>query len=165
MSGRARDGLHGEIRPGKLQDEERVRRIADEVFAVFGEYGSWLPGYIAHPGVWSFVYEEDAVVLGFVMLGVIEPEERGAGRLGDLLALAVADGHQGRGLGTALLEKVCEKARYLKHVVNLEEVRLTVAEPNERARRLFAWFGFVPIEGDHGRYDKGQRALRLRLAL
>lgn len=162
MSARARDE---HLRPGRLQDEDQVRRIADEVFAVFGEYGSWLPGYLAHPGVWSFVYEEGGEVIGFVMLGVLEPESKGAGRLGDLLALAVAERHQGRGVGTALLEKVRDKALHLKKVLDLREVRLTVAEPNERARRLFARFGFVPIEGDHGCYDKGQRALRLRLPL
>jgi ribosomal protein S18 acetylase RimI-like enzyme len=153
------------LRPGRLQDEDPVRRIADEVFAVFGEYGSWLPGYLSHPGVWSFVYEEAGEVIGFVMLGVLEPESKGAGRLGDLLAIAVSSRHQGRGVGTALLEKVRDKALRLKKALDLRELRLTVAEPNERARQLFDSFGFVPIEGEHGRYDKGQRALRLRLAL
>jgi len=157
--------LRGHVRPGRLQDEDEVRAIADQVFTVFGEYGSWLPGYLSHQGIWSFVYEERGEVIGFAMLGVFEPEAPGEGRLGDLLAIAVRASDQGRGVGTKLLEKVTEKARQLVSVVSLQEVRLTVAEPNVRAQRLFARFGFLPVEGDHGFYDKGQRALRLGLVL
>lgn len=151
----------GCLRPGRAEDEEAVRAIADEVFTVFGEYGSWLPGYLTHPGVWSFVFEKRRVVVGFALLGVLEPDEQSGGRLADLLAIAVRASHQGQGIGTMLLERVVQKSRYLRHTIDLEEVRLTVAEPNSRARRLFARHGFTPIEGDHGFYDKGQRALRL----
>lgn len=152
---------NGNVRPGRAEDEEAVRAIADEVFTVFGEYGSWLPDYLIHPGVWSFVFEVRRIVVGFALLGVLEPDERFGGRLADLLAIAVQTSHQGRGIGTVLLERVVEKAKYLRHTIDLKEVRLTVAEPNVRARRLFARYGFTPIEGDHGFYDKGQRALRL----
>lgn len=155
----------GRLRPGRAQDEDAVRSIADEVFTVFGEYGSWLPGYLTHPGVWSYIYEERRDVVGFALLGILEPDERQGGRLADLLAIAVRASHQGRGIGTMLLKQVVEKARYLRHAIDLREVRLTVAEPNERARRFFVRFGFLPIEGDHGYYDKGQRALRLGLKL
>jgi ribosomal protein S18 acetylase RimI-like enzyme len=157
--------LAGRIRPGRFDDEDAVRTIADEVFAVFGEYGSWLPSYLSHQGVWSFVYEEAADVVGFAMLGIFEPERGGEERTGDLLAVAVKGSHQGRGIGTALIEAVTERARVMARVMRLREVRLTVAETNERARGLFGRFGFVPVDGDHGFYDKGQRALRLGLVL
>lgn len=155
----------GRVRPGRVQDEDDLRWIAEEVFTVFGEYGSWLPNYLAHPGVWSFVYEERGKVVGFALLGVLEPEKEDGGRQGDLLAIAVCKSHQCRGIGTLLLGEVKEKARHLRRLINLREVRLTVAEPNERAQGLFSRFGFFPVEGDHGYYDKGQRALRLRLPL
>ena len=157
--------IAGTIRAGGPRDQPAVRRIAEEVFAVFGEYGSWLPSYLEHPGVWSYVYEVDEQVVGFAMLGVLEPEDEKGGRVGDLLAIAVAHGRQSRGVGSALLAQVTAKAKQLKTVLQLEEVRLTVAETNEAARRLFESFGFHEMEGDHGHYDKGQRALRLRLRL
>lgn len=157
--------LTGQVRPGRASDEAEIRWITDAVFTVFGEYGSWLPGYLTHPGVWTFVYQERGKVIGFSMLGMLEPEAGGRKRLGDLLAIAVKPGEQGRGIGTRLLEETTAKARLLKKVMDLAEVRLTVAEPNEGARRLFARFHFVPLEGDHGFYDRGQRALRLRLML
>ncbi len=155
--------LSGRLRLGRVKDEEDIRWITEEVFTVFGEYGSWLPGYLTHPGVWTYVYEENGEVIGFAMLGVVEPDERGGTRLADLLAIAVRPGNQGRGIGTALLERIAKKAAHLKTIMKVEEIRLTVAETNEGARRLFDRFGFEPLEGDHGFYDKGQRALRLRL--
>jgi len=148
-----------------VQDEVEVRRIADEVFDVFGEYGSWLPGYISHPGVWSFVYEVNGELAGFAMLGVLEPESPGEHRIGDLLAIAVRARYQGQGVGTLLLTRVTEEAQKLKETMDLQEIRLTVAEPNRGAQRLFHRFGFAHIGGDHGHYDKGQRALRLGLVL
>ncbi len=159
------ESVQGRLRAGAEADEPRVREIAEEVFTVFGEYGSWLPGYLVHPGVWSWVWEIDREVVGFAMLGILEPEAPGDGRLGDLLAIAVCSTHQGRGGGKALLLRMGEKARQLKGMLDLREVRLTVAEPNLQARRLFEQFGFVDLGGDHGFYDKGQRALRLRWVL
>jgi ribosomal protein S18 acetylase RimI-like enzyme len=157
--------MPGALRGGVARDQESVRLIADEAFSVFGEYGSWLPGYLAHPGVWSWVWEVDGEIVGFAMLGVIEPDEAGAGRLADLLAIAVRSSHRGLGGGKALLDRVGEKGRELKSLLDVREVRLTVAEPNLRARAMFERFGFVAVPGDHGFYDKGQRALRLAFVL
>jgi ribosomal protein S18 acetylase RimI-like enzyme len=157
--------LPGRLRLGRIRDQATIRWITDEVFSVFGEYGSWLPGYLTNPGVWTFVYEEDCIVLGFAMIGLIEPDERGGDRMADLLALAISPPDQGRGLGTALLSRIMQKAQQMKRTLRVVEMRLTVAETNEGARRLFATFGFTPIQGDHGFYDRGQRALRLGLKL
>lgn len=155
----------GRIRIGRAKDADEVRRITEAVFTVFGEYGSWLPDYLTHPGVWTYVYAEEGRILGFAMLGVLDTDETDATRLGDLLAIAVRPSDQGRGVGTLLLERIVEKANRLHEAIKLREVRLTVAEPNDGARRLFDRFGFVPLQGDHGFYDKGQRALRLGLKL
>ena len=157
--------LTGRIRIGRAKDADEVRRITDAVFTVFGEYGSWLPDYLTHPGVWTFVYVEDGRVRGFAMLGVLDNDDKSASRLGDLLAIAVRPDDQSRGVGTLLLERIVEKANRLHDAIKLCEVRLTVAEPNEGAQRLFARYGFEHLQGDHGYYDKGQRALRLGLKL
>lgn len=163
--------LPGRVRSGRSEDLPTVHAITVAVFSVYGEYGSWLPGYLGHPGVWTLVYEEEGKVVGFAMLGVLDVEGqapgpgRGGGRVGDLLAIAVQPGAQDRGIGRALLGMVLDKATRLREVLDLEEIRLTVADDNDRARHLFGSFGFEAIEGDHGHYERGQRALRLRLRL
>ena len=40
-------------------------------------------------------------------------------------------------------------------------MRLSVADDNERAQRLFLSFGFAKVEGDFGHYDGGQQALHM----
>jgi ribosomal protein S18 acetylase RimI-like enzyme len=154
----------GRVRPGEERDEEAVQRITEQVFTVFGEY-SWLPGYLGHPGVWTYVHETGGRVDGFAMLGILDAREEPGDRIGDLLAIAVCPGRQDRGIGRALLARIVEKARALTDSLGLVELRLTVAEPNDRARHLFETFGFEAVDGDHGRYERGQRALRLRLGL
>lgn len=142
-----------------------MRWITEEVFSIFGEYGSWLPGYLGHPGVWTYVFEQGGRVDGFAMLAVLDGEGGGKDRVSDLLAIAVRPTAQDRGIGRALLGRILEKARAIRTGLVLEEVRLTVADTNSRARHLFATFGFEEVAGDHGTYEKGQKALRLRLRL
>ena len=111
--------LTGRLRIGRVKDADAVRRITDAVFTVFGEYGSWLPDYLTHPGVWTFVYVEDGKILGFAMLGVLDTDDSRASRLGDLLAIAVGPQDQGRGIGTVLLERIVEKANRLREAIKL----------------------------------------------
>lgn len=155
----------GAVRPADARDRPAVLEITEAVFSVFGEYGSWLPGYLDHPGVWSFAHERDGRVCGFAMLGLLDPDPSARTRAAELLAIAVDPRHQGAGVGRALLRVVVEKGRELADSAGVEELCLTVAEPNRAARTLFARFGFDELPGDHGLYERGQRALRLRLPL
>ena len=75
-----------------------------------------------------WVWEEDGQTHGFC---AIEPD--GA----SLWALFVRPGAEGRGIGRALLEKACTAAR----AVGAATLSLTT-EPNSRAERLYARFGF-----------------------
>lgn len=53
--------------------------------------------------------------------------------------LAVEDGHRGRGIGRALLEAVEARA----HAMNCYKITLEVLATNDRARKLYASFGFA----------------------
>jgi len=157
--------LPGIIRKGAESDESTIRRISSDSLSIYGEYGSWLPGYVTHPGVWTLVYEEEGGVRGFAMLGVLEPERGSTGRVADVLAIAIAQGDQGRGIGSHLLAEIETIARSLEGTLSLGEIRLTVADTNEGAERLFERFGFRSLEGEHGSYEGGQRARRMQLLL
>jgi ribosomal-protein-alanine N-acetyltransferase len=83
----------------------------------------------------------------------------------DLLAIAVAPGHRGRGVGRQLLQAAVKRARELARVNVVCALRLTVAEGNPAARHLFENAGFRYVPRHEGHYPKGQRALRMELLL
>jgi ribosomal protein S18 acetylase RimI-like enzyme len=82
----------------------------------------------------------------------------------DLLALAVLPAHQRKGLGTKLLHHVIEVAERVAPSSKITSLRLTVAETNTSAQRLYARNGFRVVDGS-ATYDRGQRALRMVRAL
>ena len=78
----------------------------------------------------------------------------------DLLALAVLPNSQNRGIGTRLLHHVIEVAERVAPQSRISSLRLTVAESNVGAQRLYARNGFRIVDGS-ATYDRGQRALRM----
>ncbi len=78
----------------------------------------------------------------------------------DLLALAVLPQYQKKGIGTKLLEHVIEVAERVAPSSHITQLRLTVAEHNTGAQRLYARAGFHVVDGA-AHYDRGQRALRM----
>jgi ribosomal protein S18 acetylase RimI-like enzyme len=78
----------------------------------------------------------------------------------DLLALAVLSAFQRRGIGSKLLTHVIEVAERVAPSSRITTLRLTVAETNVAAQRLYARAGFRVVDGS-ATYDRGQRALRM----
>jgi ribosomal protein S18 acetylase RimI-like enzyme len=160
------------IRRGGVGDVDFVRRVAVDVFSHFGDYGRILPGWLLHEGVLTHIAEEElaeaqtptqtidrARPVGYTMLGFYPvPREE---FVADLLAIAVAPYAQGRGVGKRLLEHAIRHVQAAKRRLQLREMRLSVADSNDRARALFSQFGFEVVEGDHGWYDGGQLALHM----
>lgn len=64
------------------------------------------------------------------------------------LGIAVRDDWQGRGIGTALMRALIDRADNWMNVLRIE---LTVFTDNHRARALYERFGFV-VEGTHRAY-------------
>jgi ribosomal protein S18 acetylase RimI-like enzyme len=138
-----------------------VRRVAEEVFSDFGDYGHILPDWLVHDGVLTFVAEEDAQPIGFTMIGFYRVDEATLSYAADLLAIAVAPEAQSKGVGRRLLEHAVATSRAARKKLPVRELRLSVADTNARARKLFVAAGFVDVPGEHGRYDGGQRALHM----
>ena len=150
------------IRRGGTGDGAFVRAVAEQVFAELGDYGRILPTWLLHDGVLTHIAEEGGVAVGYTMLGFYSAAApRQHEYVADLLAIAVAPSAQGRGVGKQLLDHAVGQAALARRRLPVTELRLSVAEPNARARALFHQFGFTFVEGEHGRYDGGQRALHM----
>jgi ribosomal protein S18 acetylase RimI-like enzyme len=124
------------------RDPEWICQTAAEVYRDLGDYGKIIPAWMNHPGVLTFVEVDDSTPVevrrGFILIGFYEPEDLIPTRLvADLLAIAVAPGHQRRGLGRMLLELAVDVARLAYREPPVREIRLTVAETNAPALALF----------------------------
>jgi ribosomal protein S18 acetylase RimI-like enzyme len=80
--------------------------------------------------------------------------------IADLLALAVLPSYQNYGIGSRLLHHVIEVAERVAPSSQITHLRLTVAEDNVGAQRLYARNNFAVVDGS-ATYDRGQRALRM----
>ena len=151
-----------QIRRGNAADAAFVREVAEQVFGELGDYGRILPTWLVHDGVLTHVAEEAGLAVGYTMLGFYTAgPTRQHEYVADLLAIAVAPRAQGRGVGKQLLDHAIGQAALARRRMPVVELRLSVAEPNARARALFGKFGFDFVDGEHGRYDGGQRALHI----
>jgi ribosomal protein S18 acetylase RimI-like enzyme len=110
----------------------------------------YLAGW-GRPGDAAVVAEEEGRLVGAAWYRFFTEDEHGHGYVDDEtpeLALAVAAGYRGRGVGRALMDAIHERARR----AGLARVALSV-EPDNYAKRLYESLGYVDYEpGDgHGR--------------
>jgi ribosomal protein S18 acetylase RimI-like enzyme len=149
------------IRRGGPADAAFIRQVAVEVFGHLGDYGRILPSWLLHEGVLTHVAEEAGEPIGYTMLGFYPLAPSGGGLVADLLAIAVAPSAQGRGVGKRLLEHAVDHVREAQKRLPIKELKLSVADTNLRARKLFQQFEFKLVPGEHGFYDGGQVALHM----
>lgn len=103
------------------------------------EYERWL----AEPGTFALVAEEDDRPVGYAFVGMHEPGDDTHAtleRYAELHSLSVLPERRGAGIGTALLERVFEELREM----GIREMVIGVSAANEGAMRLYARFGFRP---------------------
>jgi ribosomal protein S18 acetylase RimI-like enzyme len=154
------------IRRAEIQDHPWIVATGAEAYAELGDYTRILPSWLEQPGVLAWIdHDIQGRGRGFAMLGFYTEEgskDAGGGQLviADLLALAILRAYQRRGLGSKLLEHVIEVAERVAPASHISQLRLTVAEHNTGAQRLYARTGFHVVEGA-ATYDRGQRALRM----
>jgi ribosomal protein S18 acetylase RimI-like enzyme len=158
----SRPPLDLHIRRGRPDDEPFIRDLAGEVFSVYGDYRPLLPKWFRVPGVETFVGEHDCLPLGYVMIAFFQD---GPSLVGDVLAIAVAPGHQRQGIGRALLHHAIDVCEAATGPGGVHAIRLSVAATNAPARHLFLSCGFRELDGDFGVYDGVQKALHMERLL
>lgn len=87
--------------------------------------------------------DEDGTLMGYACLLVIAPD-------GELMNIAVDGCFRGRGIGSALMEAVIERASRL----GAEDVFLEVRESNAPARHLYEKYGFETLGRRKKYYQK-----------
>ena len=163
------------IRRAELADHPWIVASGAEAYHDLGDYTRILPSWLEQPGVLAWIdFDLQNRGRGFAMLGFyMEPSvgtlhEDGSPPISqvvaDLLALAVLPAYQQRGLGSKLLHHVIDVAERVAPSSRITALRLTVAESNTSAQRLYARNGFRIVDG-FATYDRGQRALRMARAL
>jgi ribosomal protein S18 acetylase RimI-like enzyme len=156
------------IRRAELADHPWIIATGAEAYRDLGDYTRILPSWLDQPGVLAWIdHDIQSRGRGFAMLGFYmdEPAIHGVSQvIADLLALAVLPAYQRKGIGTKLLHHVIEVAERVAPSSSIRTLRLTVAETNTSAQRLYARNGFRIVDGS-ATYDRGQRALRMARAL
>jgi ribosomal protein S18 acetylase RimI-like enzyme len=144
------------VRAGEPRDGPFIIDLARRVFGAYGSYDRYVREWLGSPQVLTLVAEADGVPAGAALLAASSPGEAQL----ELLAIGVEPAVQGRGVGSLLLRQAISLARTLPAQPprrRVREIRLTVAEGNARAERLFARHGFRVLPGA-GIYPAGQRA-------
>jgi ribosomal protein S18 acetylase RimI-like enzyme len=155
------------IRRADVQDHPWIVASGAEAYRDLGDYTRILPSWLEQPGVLAWI-DQDVTGRdrGFAMLGfymedvVVANEPRPPQVVADLLALAVLPAYQNKGIGTKLLHHVIEVAERVAPNSQIHQLRLTVAEHNVDAQRMYARAGFRVVDGA-ATYDRGQKALRM----
>ena len=155
------------IRRAEVSDHPWIIATGAEAYADLGDYTRILPSWLDQPGVLAWIdHDVQGRGRGFAMLGFYMEDPTGAGSfahqrvIADLLALAVLPSQQRRGVGSKLLTHVIEVAERVAPSSKIDALRLTVAETNTGAQRMYARAGFRVIDGS-ATYDRGQKALRM----
>lgn len=149
------------IRRAEVQDYPWIIATGAEAYRDLGDYTRILPSWLEQPGVLAWIDQDNTGRgRGFAMLGFYSEDPSGKQVVADLLALAVLPIFQKKGIGSGLLDHVIEVAERVAPSSHISQLRLTVAEDNTGAQRLYARTGFRIVDGS-ATYDRGQRALRM----
>jgi ribosomal protein S18 acetylase RimI-like enzyme len=150
------------IRRAEVADRSWIIATGAQAYRDLGDYTRILPSWLEQPGVLAWIdYDLQGRGRAFAMLGFYtEATNPGAEVIADLLALAVLPAFQRRGIGQKLLTHVIDVAERVAPSSRITALRLTVAESNTAAQRLYVRAGFRMVDGA-ATYDRGQRALRM----
>ena len=140
--------MSGHIRRARLDERPRIteirlavreNRLTDPSRVTDADY-LW---FSENPGIW--VWEEDGDILGFSAADT---------RDGSVWALFIDPGHEGRGIGRALLAKACDVLRDAGH-----RIATLGTQPGSRADTFYRQAGWTALHID----QRGEQILRLTL--
>jgi GNAT superfamily N-acetyltransferase len=129
---------HATIAP-HLEELGPVRR-PDQSWAVRRElYEDWL----SEPDAFVLLAEQDRQPIGYALVHLRGPEEtwQTGDRIGVLETLSVLPGERGRGVGTALFERIYAELREL----GVSELEVAVISKNAAALRFYERHGLLPF--------------------
>ena len=149
------------LRPARPSDLDFIIDLCRKVFLEFGSYDHYIQEWFGEEIVSTFVASVEGAPAGFFMLA-IHPASPKQEAVAELISIAVVTEARSRGIGAALLDRAIALAR--ESNLDLREIRLSVAEGNARAQRMFARRAFR-IGHVIGLYPAGQRALFMTKAL
>ena len=147
---RARDGRAVRVRPIRPEDAEREKRFFERLSAQsrYQRFMQYLPQLSARmlARFTQLDYDRELALVAlwqdeFVAVGRYAPNEDGRSAE---FALAVADDWQGKGLGHALLERLCDSAR----AAGYQALDGHILEANHDMLQLAAHLGFVERSRD-----------------
>src|SRR5438132_10426990 len=132
------------IRRAEVTDHPWIIASGAEAYRDLGDYTRILPSWLEQPGVLAWIdHDVQGRGRGFAMLGFYTEDPAGRGGanqrvVADLLALAVLPTFQRHGIGSKLLQHVIEVAERVAPASQIAQLRLTVAEDNTAAQRLYS---------------------------
>jgi GNAT superfamily N-acetyltransferase len=129
---------HATIAP-HLTELGPVRNPAESWAVRRALYEDWL----AEPGAFVLLAESGGRPVGYALVHLRGPEETWATgeRIGVLETLAVLPGERGRGIGSALFERLYEELRS----VGVRELEVSVIARNAEALRFYERQGLLPF--------------------
>lgn len=142
------------LRPMRPEDLAEVHALETELFPFDAWPRHMFDEELAHPTRQYWVVHRARDIVGYAGMMCIPP-------VADVQTIAVARGHEGRGLGSALLRTLHEAARQARG----SEILLEVRSDNHRARALYERFGYHHIHTRPGYYGDGHDALIMRCEL
>ena len=129
---------HATIAP-HLKQVGRVRAARDSWAVRRALYEAWL----AEPDAFVLVAESEDEPIGYALVHLRGPEEtwETGERIGVLETLTVLSGERGRGVGSALFERIYDELRDL----GVQEVEVAVISKNAAALRFYERQGLLPF--------------------
>lgn len=146
--GRTGKRLDCRTRSGTFGDWDFIAALSREAFAEYGDYEVLLPSCLGDPRFHTLIGESEGGPVGFCMLSIGEDA-------GEVVAVAVEELWQGRGVGRRLMQEMEREARNR----GIRVLLLKTAIGNLPAQGLFRKIGFEESGRRAGYYAGGQTAI------
>lgn len=141
------------IRFSKITDSFFIRELSTKAFKPFGEYGDVVQKWHLSGNSITIIACNEDLPLGFAMIS--KPFSRyDQNKSSELLAIAIENAWQGKGVGNLLLMEIEKTALN----AGIKTIFLHTAVENRNARKLFSDSGYRIWQIKNNFYPEGQNA-------